>query len=203
MGKLSTPDTTLDAEDVAAGFNHERGIRKLHLSHPALTRAKLLRSSPLCGTRWPSTQLGTRWISKDLVANIVFTLVLVEQGQREEERKVLTDRHVHLYSDIRPHHVHTAHPQQCYISPRCLLSTLCTAVAPALHTVHWRRDPTRELSPHHMTHWLSAARAIASSAMAALCPSLVWDFHFCTTLKNRSRDEPLVSKGSISFTNLW
>ena len=56
---------------------------------------------------------------------------------------------------------------------------------------------------HHITDLLSAALTMASSATAALGPDVVWDFHFCTTFRKRSRVEPSVSKGSISFTNLW
>ena len=51
--------------------------------------------------------------------------------------------------------------------------------------------------PHHITDLLSAALSMASST------DVLWDFHFCATLWNRSWAEPLVSKGIISFMNLW
>ena len=72
-------------------------------------------------------------------------LVLVEQGQREEERKVLKDRHVHSYSDIRLHHVHTACPQQCYTSPRCLLCSL-------LCTLYTGEESLQDNYPHITSH---------------------------------------------------
>ena len=76
---------------------------------------------------------------------------------------------------------------------------------------YWRRGPRYFdfcTAPPHITDLLSATLdssmpwRLVSSAMAALCPAC-WDFHFCATLRNRSRAEPPVSKGSISFTNLW
>ena len=76
------------------------------------------------------------------------------------------------------------HSQQCYIFLRSLLEALYTGESSPQDTpqdtVHWRVVSSR--------HWT---------------PCVVRDFHFCTTLRKRSREEPPISKGSISFMNLW
>jgi len=57
------------------------------------------------------------------------------------------------------------------------------------------RSTGRQLADH-ITAMFSAAISAAASS-----PDVVWDFHFSATHRSRSRAEPMVSKGSISFTN--
>jgi len=59
------------------------------------------------------------------------------------------------------------------------------------------RSTGRQLADH-ITAMFSAAISAAASS-----PDVVWDFHFSATHRSRSRAEPMVSKGSISFTNFW
>ena len=126
----------------------------------------------------------------------------VSRERGEREKSVLTDRHVHSCFDIRPH-MSTLHTPSSAISSLRVCLALCTLDNGEETLQDNYPCLTSQTGCQQPSPWLSSG-ATAAFTMA-LVSSHFAHFHFCTTLRNRSRDEPLVlvSKGSISCMNLW